>query len=69
MRDGAYTEIRRLELLHQSAELELLLLAARGALSPHEERQLGEIEQRKQQLEGRIAWFQSILEEHAAARD
>lgn len=65
MRDGVDTEINRLERLHQGAELELLLLAARGALSPSEERQLSELERRKEQLQGRIAWFQSILEEHA----
>jgi len=65
MRDGLDTEICRLERLHQGAELELLLITARGALSPSEERQLGELERRKEQLQGRIAWFQSILEEHA----
>jgi hypothetical protein len=66
MRDGADTEIRRLERLHQGAELELLLLASRGALTPSERQLVSELEQRKQQLQGRIAWFASILEEHAA---
>jgi len=69
MRDGADTEIRRLERLHQGAELELLLLTARGALSANDARQLGELERRKEQLQGRIAWFQSILEEHAPPRE
>jgi hypothetical protein len=64
MRDGADTEIQRLERLHQSAELELLLIAARGTLTSNERELVSELEQRKQQLRGRIAWFQSILKEH-----
>ena len=66
MRDGVDTEIRRLERLHQGAELELLLLSARRYISPAEELRIREIEQRKQQLAGRIAWFESILHEHQA---
>ena len=61
MRDGPNTEIRRLELLHQGTELELLLLTARQVLNPSQEELLRELEQRKRQLEGRIAWFESLL--------
>jgi hypothetical protein len=69
MRDGADTEIRRLERLHQGAELELLLLASRASLSPSEALLVREIEQRKEQLQGRIAWFESILREHGPRSD
>lgn len=69
MRDGSDTEIRRLERLHQGAELELLLLSARGVLTPSDRLLVSELEQRKQQLEGRIAWFESILKEDAPARE
>jgi hypothetical protein len=69
MRNGADTEIRRLERLHQGAELELLLLASRGALTPSEHQLVSELERRKEQLEGRIEWFASILQEHAPARE
>lgn len=63
MRDVANTEIRRLERLHQGTELELLLLMARRELNPRQEALLRELEQRKRQLERRIAWFASLLSE------
>jgi len=67
MTRAAQTEIRRLTRLHQGTELQLMLLADRSVLTPADEAQLLSLEQRKLQLQERIAWFEAILLEHDMA--
>jgi hypothetical protein len=67
MTQAAQTEIRRLTRLHQGTELQLMLLADRSVLTPADEAQLQSLEQRKLQLQERIAWFEAILLEHELA--
>lgn len=67
MTRAAQTEIRRLARLHQGTELQLMLLADRSVLTPADEAQLQSLEQRKLQLQERIAWFEAILSEHEMA--
>jgi len=64
MTRAVQTEIRRLKRLHQSTELELMLLTDRSVLTAADEAQLLALEQRKAQLAERIAWFESMLREH-----
>jgi hypothetical protein len=67
MTRAAQTEIRRLTRLHQGTELQLMLLADRSVLTPADEAKLRSLEQRKLQLQERIAWFEGILREHDTA--
>jgi hypothetical protein len=67
MTRAAQTEIRRLTHLHQGTELQLMLLADRSVLTPSDEAQLRSLEQRKLQLQERIAWFEALLLEHEMA--
>ena len=67
MTRAAQTEIRRLTRLHQGTELQLMLLADRSVLTPADETQLQSLEQRKLQLQERIAWFEAISSEHETA--
>jgi hypothetical protein len=67
MTRAAQTEIRRLTRLHEGTELQLMLLADRSVLTPADEAQLLSLEQRKLQLQERIAWFEAILSEHETA--
>lgn len=69
MTQAAQTEIRRLNRLHQGTELQLMLLANRSVLTPADEAQLQSLEQRKLQLQQRIAWFEAILSEHEIAAE
>jgi len=64
MTRAAQTEIRRLTRLHQGTELQLMLLADRSVLTAADEAKLQSLEQRKLQLQERIAWFEAILREH-----
>ena len=66
MTRAAQSEIRRLTRLHQGTELQLMLLADRSVLTPADEAKLQSLEQRKLQLQERIAWFEAILREHEA---
>jgi hypothetical protein len=65
MKRAAHNEIQRLTHLQQSADLELELLVGRSYLTPSQESQLLELQSRKRQLEDRVAWFESILQQHA----
>jgi hypothetical protein len=67
MTRAAQTEIRRLTRLHQGTELQIMLLADRSVLTPADEAQLRSLEQRKLQLQERIAWFEAISSEHETA--
>jgi hypothetical protein len=67
MIQAAHTEIRRLTRLHQSTELQLMLLTERSVLTSTEEAKVRDLRQRKLQLNERIAWFEAILREHEAA--
>jgi hypothetical protein len=67
MTRAAQTEIRRLTRLHQGTELQIMLLADRSVLTPADEAQLRSLEQRKLQLQERIAWFEVISSEHETA--
>jgi hypothetical protein len=69
MTRAAQTEIRRLTRLHQGTELQLMLLADRSVLTPADEAKLHSLEQRKLQLQDRIAWFEEILREHDSAAE
>lgn len=64
MTRAAQIEIRRLTRLHQGTELQLMLLADRSVLTTADEAKLQSLEQRKLQLQERIAWFEAILREH-----
>lgn len=64
MTRAAQTEIRRLTRLHQGTELQLMLLADRSVLTAADEAKLQSLEQRKLQLQERIAWFEAISSEH-----
>jgi hypothetical protein len=67
MTRAAQTEIRRLTRLHQGTELQLMLLADRSVLTDADEATMQSLEQRKLQLQDRIAWFEAILREHEDA--
>jgi hypothetical protein len=69
MTRAAHDEIRRLTRLQQGAELQLMLLLERSALSAAEMSKVQELEQRRTQLCDRIAWFESILREHDSAAE
>lgn len=64
MTRAAHTEIRRLTRLHQGTELELMLLTDRSVLTAADEAKLRHLEQRKRQLQERIAWFEAVLHDH-----
>jgi len=57
------SEIQRLRRLHQSAELELLLLAARRFPSASEQLELRELKKRKLALKDRISWLEGVFRE------
>jgi len=67
MTRAAQTEIRRLTRLHQGTELELMLLTDRSVLTAADEAKLRGLEQRKLQIQDRIAWFEALLNDHEAA--
>lgn len=69
MTRAAQSEIRRLVRLQEGTELSLMLLSERGRLSLAEEVQLRALEQRRQQLSDRIAWFEAIAAEHDTAAE
>jgi hypothetical protein len=66
MTRAAHDEIRRLIRLRQGADLQLMLLAERerSPLSAADAGKRQELEQRREQLLDRIAWFEGILREH-----
>jgi hypothetical protein len=65
MTRAAHAEIQRLRQLHQGSELQLEFISTRSSPSPRQLNEIRELEERKLQLENRIAWFESILREHA----
>jgi hypothetical protein len=69
MTRAAHDEIRRLIRLRQGADLSLMLLSERRPLSADDASKRLELEQRRQQLLDRIAWFEGILREHAGAAE
>jgi hypothetical protein len=69
MTRAAHDEIRRLTCLRQGAELQLLLLGEQNPSSGADAGKLQELEQRRQQLIDRIAWFEGILSEHDGAAE
>jgi uncharacterized protein YdcH (DUF465 family) len=64
MTQAAHDEIRRLQRLHQGAELQLALLLKNRRGTPEQQLEIRELKKRKLQLKDRIAWFESILREH-----
>lgn len=64
MIQAAHIEIRRLTRLHQSTELQLMLLTERSFLTASDEARVLDLKQRLHQLQERIAWFEAILREH-----
>ena len=64
MIQAAHIEIRRLTRLHQSTELQLMLLTERSFLTASDEARVLDLKQRQHQLRERIAWFETILREH-----
>ncbi|HKO94426.1 MAG TPA: YdcH family protein [Polyangiaceae bacterium] len=57
------SEIQRLRRLHQSAELEILLLAARRFPTAAEQTELRDLKKRKLALKDRIAWLESLFQQ------
>jgi hypothetical protein len=64
MTQVAHDEIRRLQRLHQGAELQLALLMRQQRFTAAQQLEIRELKKRKLQLKDRIAWFESILREH-----
>ena len=69
MTRAAHDEIRRLIRLRQGADLSLMLLAEQSPPSAADAGKRLELEQRRQQLLDRIAWFEGILREHDNAAE
>jgi uncharacterized protein YdcH (DUF465 family) len=61
---AAHDEIRRLQRLHQGAELQLALLTKHRRATPAQQQEIRELKKRRLQLKDRIAWFEAILREH-----
>ena len=61
MMEIGQSEIQRLRRLHQSAELELLLLAARRFPTASEQVELRELKKRKLALKDRITWLEGVF--------
>jgi hypothetical protein len=69
MMEIGQSEIQRLRRLHQSAELELLLLAARRFPSASEQVELRELKKRKLALKDRITWLEAVFREQSDLAD
>jgi len=63
------SEIQRLRRLHQSAELELLLLAARRFPTASEQVELRELKKRKLALKDRITWLEDVFRQQSEPSD
>jgi hypothetical protein len=63
------SEIQRLRRLHQSAELELLLLAARRFPTATEQVELRELKKRKLALKDRITWLEGLFRQQSELTD
>jgi len=63
------SEIQRLRRLHQSAELEVLLLSARRFPSAAEQTELRELKKRKLALKDRITWLEGVFREQNELTD
>lgn len=68
MPSAVQTELRRLNLLQQRADLELALLQGRARWTPDEEREVLALKRLKLRLKDRMAWVESVLSEHEPER-
>ena len=69
MMEIGQSEIQRLRRLHQSAELELVLLAARRFPTASEQTELRELKKRKLALKDRITWLEAVFREQSDLAD
>ena len=69
MMEIGQSEIQRLRRLHQSAELELVLLAARRFPTASEQVELRELKKRKLALKDRITWLEAVFREQSDLSD
>lgn len=65
MADTAHHEIQRLRRLQQGIDLRLEILATRSALTPSDEADLKELQQRKLQLDECVALLEAVLLDHS----